>query len=141
VKKRLANNWYPLLVWLLTVIVIGPTVSSIVMKFLGITVIQEARDLKLNFRVFLVFGLFFSIPVFVIYFVIFKILTYKNKSILFVKTCLNTICTIGIFITFYIMSASTTNMYFSLVYTVSAIISSFVFNVYSQRGDATVNKG
>jgi hypothetical protein len=133
IEKRIANDWYPLAVWLLTVLITGPIFSLFLMNYLDIKVLQEARDLKLTARVIIEIGLLFSLPVFVIYFVIFKILTYKNKSSLFVKIYLNIICAIGIFITLYIMSFSRTNIYFSLVYIVCAITSSTIFKVYSQN--------
>jgi hypothetical protein len=139
--KRIPNNWYPILVWLFTVLIIGPIFSSVLMNYLAIKVNQEARDLQFNTLAFIEIGFLFSLPVFVIYFVVFKMLTYKNKPALFVKIYLNIICAIGIFNTFYIMSVSRTNVYFSLVYTSCAIISSLIFKVYSKdRNEIIINR-
>jgi hypothetical protein len=132
-EMQKVNNWFPIMVWFFTVVVIGPIFSSIIMNFMNITVIQEMRDFHPNLLSYIEIGLLFSLPVFAIYFVIFKILTYKSKSSFLIKNYLNIICTIGIFITFYIMSASKTNIYFSIVYSVSAILSGFIFRVYKTR--------
>jgi hypothetical protein len=129
-EKYKTNNWFPVMVWLLTVVVIGPIFSSIIMNFMNITVIQEMRDFHPTLLSYIEIGFLFSLPVFAIYFVIFKILTYKGKSSFLIRNYLNIICTLGVFITFYIMSASKTNIFFSLVYSVSAILSGFIFKVY-----------
>ena len=137
-EKRIPNNWFPVLVWILTVVITGPFFSILLIRFLGIEGnTPEERDLIYTLRIFICAGLIFSFPVFLIYCAIFRFYTKSNKSTIYIKFCLNAICTIGVFITFYIMSASVQNIYFSILYSICAIISSSIFKVYSSKGSQT----
>ena len=129
-ESRSANNWFPIMVWLLTVAVIGPILLTILMYFSQPVSIFQSKDPIINLRLTIIFGLLFSLPVFGIYLLIFKILTNKYKSPIFIKVCLTAVCVIGMYITFYIMSGTSIDFYNTLPYPISTIISSSIFKVY-----------
>jgi hypothetical protein len=131
-EKRSANNWFPILVWLLTVTFIGPIMLSIMIKYFEPANYFFSTEIRTNFRVCSVFGTIFSIPVLIIYFIIFKVLTNKNKSSLLIKIYLTLLCLIGMYFTFYIMGEFKISLY-TLPYPIGLIIATLIFRVYKEK--------
>jgi hypothetical protein len=127
-----ANNWYPIFVWLLTVAVIGPIILSIMIKYFEPANYFFSTEIGTNFRICSVFGIIFSLPVLIIYFIIFKVLTNKNKSSLFIKIYLTLLCLIGMYFTFYIMGEFKILLY-TLPYPIGLIIATLIFRVYKEK--------
>jgi len=126
-----ANNWFPLKIWVLTVVVIGPILYSILIYFSKPVSLFPSNEIIIVLRTAILFGLLFSLPVFGIYFLLYKLLTSKNKSPFFIKVFLTAISILGMYITFFIMSAgSNINFYYTLPYPISVIISSLILKVY-----------
>ena len=133
-EKRSANNWFPILVWLLTVTFIGPIMLSIMIKYLEPANYFFSTEIGTNFRISSVFGIIFSLPVLVIYFIIFKVLTNKNKSSLLIKIYLTLLCLIGMYFTFYIMIMGEFKIsLYTLPYPIGLIIATLIFRVYKGK--------
>lgn len=128
-EKRLANNSFPFWVWILTVAVIGPISLSIMIVSSNSV---SSMGFYANLLLYLVFGLIFSLPVFGIYYFVFKLLTNKNKSTKTVKVWMTLICLIGMYITFYIMSGEGINLIHTSPYPGGLIISTLLFKVYKE---------
>ena len=118
-KSMIFNKNYPLQVWL-TSIVIAPILLSIV------TLDSSIFSL---FFIYIFYGVFLSVPVFLIYLLSFRILIQKKYSPLFIKALSDLLSIIGVFITFQIISGSEIYL-LSIIYSTSIILSSIFCKIY-----------
>jgi hypothetical protein len=115
------NKLYPIKVWLATVLVTAP------LLMVGATLIGQFGGLDI-IGLFIVLGLFFSLPTLLVAALSFWLLIRYSTSALLAKVCFMLITVAGIWITLGIISGSMSRM-LSVIYTASIIISGFVFRV------------
>jgi len=123
------NKFYPFLVWA-TTLLIGPFLSATVESFY-FRVKEAFSDLTLV-PIYWIFSLILSLPVLVIYCIIFYELGNKvaaNK----LRLILNIICIIGICITFTVIKG-TMAVDFAIAYSISTIIASLFFRIMKKEG-------
>ena len=117
-------NSYPYKHWL-TSLVVGPLLMIIYEIIFDPGPMVGVVE---TYFLFLTFGLFFSVPVFLLYLLTFNQLTKKINSNLTIKTILNTVGVIGIIVTFLIIKGSMAMM-LAISYSVTLIISSVFYRV------------
>ncbi len=124
------NKLYPLKTWLTTVVVISP-----ILLFGGSAIFDPSyyknSDNYFIILLFIVFGLLYSIPTFVVGNLTFIILCRRLDSPFLIKTIFSVFCIAGIFITFSIIGGSEATLY-SFFYSAGVIISSFIFKVLKE---------
>jgi hypothetical protein len=97
-EKRTANNWYPILVWL-TFLLTMP-ISAFIVDLVNSKESFTFHDLFslpdiINYIEFI---FLLGSPIFIVYFLSFRLLIRLHKSSLLIKIVLNLICVAGIFI-------------------------------------------
>jgi hypothetical protein len=111
------NKFYPIQLWLF----IGP----ILYVFYVILHSGQGKDLEMFalYPIFLIMGLVYSIPLFLIFYITFRLFVQKIPSTLAIKVFLNILLVIEVFITFKIISGSEA-LSLSISYSIAVIISS-----------------
>jgi hypothetical protein len=124
------NKIYPVQIWLATII-IAPILLSIVNLIEDHNYFNNS-DNFLVIILFIGYGLFFSLPAFVIFFIAFKILIRNPSSPLLIKIITDLISIGCLIITFLLIEGS---MIFlgSIYYSASIIISSLFFKIYKSN--------
>ena len=124
------NKFYTIETWVVTVIIIGPALNFLFDY--SHLIDSEIIDGYGALRLFIFFGLLFSLPTFLIYHLYFKSLTRKLYSSLRIKTVLNIIAILGAFITFQIMGEGVESIVITLYYSIGITISSLLFKIYKK---------
>ena len=132
------NNIYPLQLWLTTITIVAPILLSIAAVINDYTYFKNSDNIGVIF-LFIGLGLVFSFPMFMICFISFKLLVYKQVPPFFIKLILDLICIAGVVATFCIISGSMAFIS-SLIYSASIIISSLFYKVYIEKR-ASKNNG
>jgi len=127
------NKRYPLLLWV-TTLVIAP-ISLIIYDSIEYGKGSIKNDLPLIY-VFFLFGAFFSLPVFIIVYFLFKYLTDKIISGFLIKVILNVFCLISICVTFALIKGSAAEIS-TLIYSGTVIVSSIFYKVYNKDKNST----
>ena len=136
-ENRSANNWYPLQVWFLTIVIIAPLETIIYNRFFTENIAPLAD--RYTWIILLVsFGLFFSFPVLIIYYLLFSLLIKKKIRPLVIKFILYLFSITGIYLTFALIHGSMVNL-LSMIYSASVILPSFIFKIY--RDNTIPNTG
>ena len=124
--KRQANNWYPLQVWI-SFLILFPIVEvfNTLLYSQSFSSFLSLRDI-LNWAEF---GGIVGLPLFLLFFLSFRLLIITQKTSPLIKLILNLICISGIFITCYIFFKY---IYFSdcLEFSIIFIVSSLPFKIY-----------
>lgn len=89
------EKYYPFRVWLLTLI--GTPFFFFAWEFLVKNVEYEGREARLVLLGLPVLGLIFSLPVFLIYYLFFYILTRYLSSVFLIKSVLALVAIVGVF--------------------------------------------
>lgn len=116
------NKMYPIQLWITTLII-----ALIIMVIISYSGIAEFSFLF----VVLIFSIFFSLPLILLNYFLFKLLSQKFHSTILIKLLL-TFITIGIIITFKIISGSMADD-FTFIYSTAIIIASQFFKVYHKE--------
>lgn len=122
---RKQDNYYPVLHWL-TSLVAAPFVL-----YLGLLLFegQHLPELLGFFWLYFVYGIFCSLPVFVIYFICFLKLASRFESALNLKAVFNTGVIIGAIVTFILLDFGIMNKLI-LTYGITIILCSLFFNPF-----------
>ena len=121
------NNPYPFKHWM-TSLAVGPLISFI---YGGI----YNPDFKINtdiigmYLLYFAFGLAFSLPVFVLYLLIFNVLIKKTESEVIIKTTLNLVTIVSVFVIVNSIGGTAMTTTFSTIYSIGIILSSFFYNI------------
>lgn len=135
-----ANNWYPFQVWISTIVIGGPVLISIIGQFYGNGLVSFIQNFSWN-MVFIPFGIFYSLPVLGLYYIVYRSLIRKEISPLIIKIILCLLCVAGIVVTLNLIHGSMVP-FLSLTYSVSVVFSSFVFKVYLENKEEVIsNRG
>lgn len=120
------NKLYPLKHWLAT-LVIGPILPALYSLVIDKSII-DLKDLIQLYPLYLILGIFFSIPLLAIYYLCFAIMEKLTTSGLLVKTILTLLTVAGIYVTFKIIKGSMVPIEIC-AYSGAAIICSFIFKI------------
>jgi len=120
---------YPIKVWTTALFIVAPVCFWIEDMIVHKSIRINPQDLMIV-PLFGLAGSVFSLPVYGILFLLFRFLTKKQLAPAYVKWILNSLCVIGIFITFKIIDESP-QFGIALCYSASAIIASLFFKIYS----------
>src|SRR5882672_110448 len=108
---------YPLKHWL-TSLTIGPLLAIV---YDAISTSQLMTDALGIYFLYVTFGLFFSLPVFLLYLLTFNKIVKTKKSSLTVKVILNIVAVVGVIVTFSLIKGTSTFMA-SIFYSVALIV-------------------
>jgi len=129
-NMKKTNNWYPVQVWLMTFVILGP----VLLLFSWLKDVHAFPNFIPELVLMLltmIYGLIFSLPVLVVGFLIFKLLAHENYSELFIKLILSIFSVIGIFVTLHF--ATPYAMFAAyLCYSLAFIISCIIMNPFKQ---------
>jgi len=130
-----ARPLYPMKVWLTALFLVAPFClwlkNSITHGDFGIGMQDLGTVLLLG-----VAGSILSLPVYGILFLTFRLLTRKNVSTVHIRWILDTICVLGIFVTFKLVDESP-DLVTALCYSFSVIIASLLYKIYMPLRDNT----
>ncbi len=124
-----AHPLYPMKVWLTALFLVAPF-------FLWLKNSIDHGDFRIGMNdlgfVFLLglAGCILSLPVYGVLFLTFRLLTRKNMSTVHIRWILDTICVLGIFVTFKLIDESP-QLITALCYSFSVIIASLLYKIYS----------
>ena len=128
-SHREVHPLYPMKVWLTALFLVAPFClwlkNSITHGDFGIGVQDLGTVVLLG-----VAASILSLPVYGILFLSFRLLTRKNVSTAHIRWILDTICVIGIFITFKLVDESP-DLVTALCYSFSVIIASLLYKIYA----------
>lgn len=123
------NRYYPLFLWL-TTLAISPVLLAIAEGIYEGSVINLTGTLSL-FPLFILFGLLFSIPCFVVVYILFKLLSGKMRSLFWLKMVVNIFCVICIWLTFRIIEGSMVPG-LTVAYSAGVVLASSIVRVTSK---------
>jgi Sec-independent protein secretion pathway component TatC len=127
------NNSYPFKHWFSTLIVSALVILAIDI----ISANNTLNDAVGIFVLFIIYGLFFSLPVFILYLILFSVLIRKINSEFMIKTILNATTICGVFITIKLIGGSMMTPKLALFYSVALIVCSFIFKIKKQNAADT----
>lgn len=117
-------NWIYIFKHWFSTLLVAPILSDIINYYY--TDIQTLLNLTSVYPITVIFGLFFSIPTYIILGIIYYILVKKGIKPLYIKPILLSFCIIGIIISFYIifnnreentaLAYSLTAIFFGMIY-------------------------
>ena len=125
----LNNSAYPFKHWFSSLIV-APLILMVQDYFSGNNSFSNAIGI---YMLFIIFGLFFSFPVFVLYFILYNFLIGKNFKTITTKVILNFATIAGVFVTIKLIGGSAMTVNLALYYSVTIIICSFFFKIKTQK--------
>jgi hypothetical protein len=119
------NKFYPFQLWL-TTLGIGPILY--VLYGLLSSNQNEASEIFALYPLFLIIGLIYSIPLFLIFYIFFRLFAQLIPSSLAIKAIADILLVIGVFITFKVISGSEA-LNLSIAYSFGIIMSSTFFKI------------
>jgi hypothetical protein len=128
-EKERINYWYPLKVWLTTIILVSPVLFLIAIRLISG---DWNFDILIHPRLilqFITYGLVFSLPTLAVCYTSFISLARKQFSPLVLKSGLILMVVLGVLLTLQLTLHYIENI-FVFVYTIAAVISSLIFKVY-----------
>jgi hypothetical protein len=123
-----ARPLYPMKVWLTALFLVAPFCLWVKNSIAYGDFRIDMYDLGTVFLLGLA-GSILSLPVYGILFLTFRILTRKNVSTPHIRWILDTICVLGIFVTFKLVDESP-QLITALCYSFSVIIASLLYKIY-----------
>jgi hypothetical protein len=128
-KRTLTENSYPFKHWL-TSLAVGPLILMTQDIVSGNNNLNDAVGI---YFLFVVFGLFYSFPVFILYLLLFSFLIRKTDSAFIVKTVLNLITIIGGFFTIKLIGGTMMTPILASYYAVALIVCSLFYKIKEQN--------
>jgi hypothetical protein len=119
---------YPMKVWLTALFLVAPFCLWLKNSIAHGDFRISANDLGTGVLLGLA-GSILSLPVYGILFLTFRMLTRKNVPARYVKWILDTLCVLGIFVTFKLID-ETPDLITALCYSFSVIIASLLYKIY-----------
>lgn len=123
------SNTYPYKHWL-TSLAVGALILFIIDIVSGNNNLNDAVGMCILYAVF---GFIFSIPVFILYLLLFNLLIRKSNSVLMIKTILNSIAIVGLFITIKLIGGTMMTPKFASYYSVILIVCSLFYKIKKQN--------
>ncbi len=125
------NNTYPFKHWM-TSLALSPLIilSEAVVFSQNLQINSDTIGL---YMLYVAFGLFFSLPVFIAYLLIFNLLMRTAKSTFLIKMTLNLIAVIGVFITIKLLGGTAMTTSVAVMYSMAIIASSFFYKIKKEN--------
>ncbi len=123
------NNSYPYKHWL-TSLAAGALILLVVDVISGINSLNDAIGIC---TLVIIFGFFFSLPVFILYLLLFNLLIHKLASKFLIKTILNAVTILGVFITIKLISGTMMTPKLALYYSCVLLVCSSIFKIKKQN--------
>ena len=131
-----AHALYPMKVWLTALFLVAPFCLWLKNCIAQGDFRVSTQDL--GYVVLLgITGLILSLPVYGILFLTYRLLTRKKLSTVHIRWILDTICVLGIFITFKLIDESP-DLVMALCYSFSVIIASLLYKIYMPSSQITL---
>ena len=138
------NKYYPLQLWL-TSIAIAPVLFFII-GFINSPNLNGESGAFAMLLMFVFFGLLYSLPVFIITYIIYKLTIHRTQNTLFAKVILNVVSVVGVWVTFMIIQGvdsfnwkgNRSGLVFSLIYSASIFISSTLYRIRKHQGEQPI---
>jgi len=124
-----SNNTYPYKHWL-TSLSVAALILFIIDIVSGNNNLKDAIGMCM---LYVIFGFVFSIPVFIIYLLVFNLLIRKKFSALIIKTILNSITIAGVFVTIKLIGGTMMTPKFALYYSIILIVCSLFYKIKKQN--------
>ncbi len=124
-KISINNSVYPFKHWLSS-LVVAPFILMVQDYFSGNNNFSNALGI---FMLFIIFGLLFSFPVFVLYFILYNFLISKMFNTIITKVILNSATIIGVFVIIKLIGGSAMTTSLALHYSATIIVCSFFFKI------------
>ncbi len=121
-------NIYPLKLWIISIGIVAPIILGLFTTINNFSNLGKNNSIGVIF-IFILFGLLFSIPTFLVSIILFKILFEKSISTIVIKVLINLIGISGVIITFRIMEFNDYGNTYALIYSFSIIVSSFFVSI------------
>jgi hypothetical protein len=128
------NYWYPVQVWLMTVVILGP-VLLLLSFWKDMHAFPNYIPELVLMLLTIIYGLIFSLPVLLIDFLIFKFLVQRNYSKLLIKQIIAIVSVIGIILTLHIVTPYAMFAAY-LCYSLAFIISCIIMKPYKKTQKA-----
>jgi hypothetical protein len=125
-ERITSNRLFPLQLWLLTTVVVGPILLSMGNALSDSGYFKNSANIGVTF-LFIPFGLFFSFPTFAIVWLTYSLME-KRLSPFLMKLLLMGVAIIGVIVTFSLIDGSMAKTY-SLLYSASIGLSSLILRV------------
>jgi hypothetical protein len=123
-------NWSYLFKHWFGTLIMSPIIAQIIDLLMNKN--NQILNFYESFPLFLLFGLFFSTPTYLLYSILFYYLKYKNIKIVYAKIILISFALLGIIITFWLISG--TLIYNGiLIYCISSIITGTIFKIKNEK--------
>lgn len=123
-------NWSYLFKHWFGTLIMAPIIAQIIDLLMNKN--NQILNFYESFPLFLLFGLFFSTPTYLLYSILFYYLNYKNIKNVFAKIILTSFALLGITITFWLISG--TLIYNGiLIYCISSIITGTIFKLKNEK--------
>lgn len=119
------DSFYPIRHWLLTL-----AIAPVIVALYAYLISNDTSMFSLleAYALFFIIGLIFSIPMLLVYYLIFYFLIRKPLSALTIKSILNLATIAGILVTFYVIGGSATPDY-SISYSIAVVVSSWLIKL------------
>lgn len=127
------DKTYPFKHWV-TSLAVGPLGLFIQDMVSGNNNLNDAVGIYI---LFVGFGIAFSLPVFLLYLLLFNLLTKNVNTVLPVKTILNLIAIIGVFVTIKLIGGTMMTTTLALYYSVALFVCSFFYKIKTQSSPDT----
>lgn len=122
--------FFPLKVWIVSISLIAPVFIFVAGAILGASFLFES-DYYRFLLLFVWLGLFYSVPTFLVSWLVFLISVAKIESTILIKIVFDFIAITGMFITFYLLLDAVEWLYI-LIYGASVIAASLAFKVFKK---------
>lgn len=132
--KTIFTNSYPYKHWL-TSIAVGPLIYMTYESF--VTENSTFNDFIGTYMLFLTFGLLLSLPVLILYLLLFSLLIKTIGSTLIIKTILNITTVVGIAFTIKLIGGTLMTSSLVAFYSIALVISSFFYKLKKQNSADT----
>ena len=132
--KTIFTNSYPYKHWL-TSIAVGPLIYMTYESF--VTENSTFNDFIGTYMLFLTFGLLLSLPVLILYLLLFSLLIKTIGSTLIIKTILNITTIVGIAFTIKLIGGTLMTSSLVAFYSIALVISSFFYKLKKQNSADT----
>jgi hypothetical protein len=123
------SNTYPYKHWL-TSLAAGALVLFIIDIVSGNNNLNDAVGMCM---LYVIFGFVFSIPVFILYLLLFNFLIKKTNSALLIKVVLNSITIVGVFFTIKLIGGAMMTPKFAAYYSIILIVCSLFYKIKKQN--------
>ena len=121
-------EYYPFKLWIISIGIIAPVLVGLFATINNSSYFSKSNSIGV-ILVFILFGLIFSIPTFLISMILFKILFEKSISVTVIKVLINLIGIAGVLITFRIIELNDDSNTYAIIYSFSIVIASFFVSI------------